>query len=398
MNQEIYSFLYTIPYLMVFVLLYFISIRERNGAISKNKSLQICVIVFVIFLCFRGFVGWDWMNYYPIFNSVDDLFHFSSSSFVLVYSRNVTSEIIEPGYIIYVSILKTIWNNWHFFVFITTLIPIFAISYIVREYSYNIALSFAIFFALYLGLLIDLMRNSLSISIFLFSLEFIRKRRLLPFLCLAFIGFNFHRTFISLFPLYFLYDCRVSSKKVWILFVVCNFIFFLQVPVVTTLAKDILPYLGDSSSATKVSSYLNKSYSAVARGLTIGYFVRIIVFLLLMSKIQIVQSKKELNFFFNAYLVYLFITLGMSDMRSFVDRLEYVYCFPFLVLYPFLDKVIALKWKSIYRIFLLSFCILKIYSYTGSFMLKYETMFDSKSFIEQYSIKRSVAEKIINAL
>lgn len=89
MNQEIYSSLYTIPYLLVFILLYILSVRERNGTISKQKSLLICVITFIIFFCFRGFVGWDWMNYYPIFKNVDNLFHFSSSSFVIVYGESV---------------------------------------------------------------------------------------------------------------------------------------------------------------------------------------------------------------------------------------------------------------------------------------------------------------------
>lgn len=395
MNNDINSPLYTIPYIFILIILIFLSAQEKKGLLKKEKVFKYCVFIFVVFFCFRGYVGWDWMNYYPIFLNVDDLFHFSSSSFIIVYSNTISSDIIEPGFIIYVSLLKTIWFNWHFFVIVTTIIPVIAISLFIKNNCKNYAFAFAIFFSLYPGLIIDLMRNALSLSVFLFSLTLIKQRKLIPFLIISIVGFSFHRTFISLVPLYFVYEMKIPKWLSILIFVICNIIFIAGIPVVTTIANELLPYLGDTASATKVNSYLNKD-SAVARGLTLGYFVRFVVFCLIIAKYKVIQSDKNLNFFLNSYLIYIFITIGMSDMRSFVDRMEYVYCFPFLVLYPYYETILAPRKRILYLSFIYLFCFLKLFSYTSSPMLKYETMFNGKTFEEQYKVKRPIGEKIVD--
>ena len=392
--MPVYSVIYTIPYFSVFFILLWIAHAEKQGKIKAENSLRWCLAIFVLFFCFRSFVGWDWMAYYPMYMAIDDLFHFTSTSFIIVYSDTLQSELIEPGFILYTYIIKTILDNWFFYVFVTTLIPILAIAVFVKKYSTNYAFSFAIFFALYHGLLIDLMRNSLALSIFLFALVYLKKNNLLVILLITLVGVSFHRTFFILFPFFFLRNKTLPRIAIWSLFAVAIFVFILQIPIATMFLSYVGDYLGDIVSS-KMSTSADKGVGG-ARGFTLGLLIRLVVFIIMMMNYQKICRDRKLIVLFNAYLVYFFISVGVSDIRIIADRMEFVLFFPFIILYPYLARVIYPQYRRVYLLFILLFCFMKTYKYTSSVMLEYQTVFSGITYDEQYSIKHSIADKIVD--
>ena len=128
-----YSIWYAVPYMLLLAAFYFLAYQEQRSIAAKRnrQTLHIwCGVLFLFFFGLRGFVGWDWHSYYPLFESIPSLFHLSSSEFD-------TSELIEPGYIIYVAFVKLFTDNYHVFIFISVLIDFLLLHKIFKRYHGN---------------------------------------------------------------------------------------------------------------------------------------------------------------------------------------------------------------------------------------------------------------------
>ena len=173
-----YSIWYAVPYMLLLAAFYFLAYQEQRSIAAKRnrQTLHIwCGALFLFFFGLRGFVGWDWHSYYPLFESIPSLFHLSSSEFD-------TSELIEPGYIIYVAFVKLFTDNYHVFIFISVLIDFLLLHKIFKRYNRNVAFAFALFIGFSLTTEINLLRNIKAILIFLLALPYIRERRILPYM------------------------------------------------------------------------------------------------------------------------------------------------------------------------------------------------------------------------
>lgn len=368
---------------------------ESKSKISRKASTYWCLTLLIPFFCLRGFIGYDWLGYYPVFENVDDLFHFSSKSLTVTIVGVGDLDLVEPGFIIYTSLIKTLFNSWNVFIFITTLIPIVAITVFIKHYSSNIAWSFTLFYSLYSVIIIDLMRNGLAISVFMFLLVYREKIKIVPLLLLCLVGISFHRTFILLMPFLFLKTYLPSKKTVWILFIFVNVLFLLQIPLLKLFLALLDPFLGGSDVSVMIENYSNKDGYSGARGITLGYFIRVFVFLVISVYLPKLYKDKKLTVLINAYFCYVFISIGISDMRVFVDRMEFVLFFPFVILYPYLLKIMKPYPRFIFAMFLFIFCSLKVYQGHNSIMSEYYTMFSGKKYDDEYNFKHPIAYQIV---
>lgn len=126
---------------------------------------------------FRGFVGWDWVNYYPAYQEIVPLFSRG-------YLNNYDIGTFEGGFVTFMSVVKLISSNYHFFILICVVIDVSILHVFFKRHSSNYAFSFLIFIALYLGAELDILRNMKSIGLFLLSVKYIQQRRFLPYLLL----------------------------------------------------------------------------------------------------------------------------------------------------------------------------------------------------------------------
>lgn len=390
--MQIYSYLYTIPYYIIFLILLLFSFLEYKGTLPKMKCLKVCSFIFIIFFCFRGFVGYDWMAYYPLFENVDYIGNLTSESFFVIIRNNSKPEPIEPGFILYTSIIKTIFNSWHAFVIITTLIPIISITYFIKRQSTNYAFSFAVFFVLYQVLLYDLMRNAMAVALFLFAVDFLYKKKYFQFVTLLLIGMTFHNSILLISPILLIRNVKFSSWFLWASFLMVNIIFWLNYPVVSNILQLIVGYALSDKLALTVESYLDSDMGG--RGFTLGYLVRIIVFIVIMHYRKNIIKNPKLIFLFNAYFISILISIGMTDLKVFTSRMEINLFFPFIILYPYLLSVMNISRQRLFVSFLILYCMFKIAGTYNTIMSEYETMFNGKTYDQQIGVK-SYASEII---
>lgn len=395
----IYSYTYSIPYILFFLYFVFLSCFEFRF-INKGRDIHLircfCIIGFLFFIGLRGFVYSDWYNYYPFFNSSLTLW---DANVLTSFTTGTTAGMSEPGFILYTILIKSIFPDYYFWQFISTLIDVLFLNYFFKKYSKYYALGF-LFFLLFSGfnIEINLLRNTKSLFIFLYSIQYIYNRRLLPFLCLNLIAFSFHFSAIFFFPLYFLLNLKISAKVSWILFIAGNAFFLLQIKFIGPIALFVANIIG-GKVLIMTELYLNSSIYGVGYGLTIGFFERFLTFILLFSNYnKILKSSPYNRIFLNSYLIYFCCFSFLSEASIFIDRVTILFVFSYWILYP--DFFFVLKRISNKFIFIFLFVIygvLKLMMGHNNILREYENvLFGSESYAAKSSIFDTYIDTILN--
>lgn len=397
MYYPIYSYSYSVPYLLFALFLLLLAFYEYQGKAKRKTVRSLCIVSFILFAGLRGFIFYDWMGYYPMFESVDTLLNFSSESFSMVLMDGKEVDLVEPGFVLYMSVIKTIWNNWFFFILISTAIDVWAFDKLFQRYSLNYAFAFFVFFTLHLGMEFNLLRNVKALVIFFLALDAIYKRRLGWFTLWTLLGLSFHRTFLILVPFYF-WGLKDFGKKIWwIVFAIVNVIYLLQIPLVSSLLNPVAQLLGGGFAA-KIAVYQESDIYSAARGFTLGYFVRFVTFLLVVVNYnRILSYRKDFILILNVFLLYIVVNIGMTDMSVFANRIEMLLGFSLWLLYPLLFYCLRGWKRQLYTLFVLSYCIMRMVGSTSNAMCDYENvLFGASSFEERYATHRGIAEEIMN--
>ena len=169
---------------------------------SRKYINFLVVVMYVFFFGFRGFVGFDWVNYYPFFKDIDKLSDFKFAT--------ISNDV---GFSVFASFIKTENPDYNFFILINTLVSVVLLHYFFKRYLpiRYYAFAFALFVAIG-GIILELnlMRNVKGYLLFLLSIIYIEKRKPLPFFLLNLLGFLFHWSSLIFFPLYFFIHKKIN--------------------------------------------------------------------------------------------------------------------------------------------------------------------------------------------
>ena len=288
-----------IPYMEVFGFLLLGGAVDVFGKNERKKHMLFVfsIILLIGFLGLRGFIGWDWWAYYPSYNNLPGGFNY------------------EIGYEIWSNIFYKIGLSYHHFTFINTVVDILILAYILKKYSKYPIFSMVLFLAVQgLSFEVDLLRNAKAVLLFIISIQFIKERKLIPFLILNILGMTFHISSIIYLPMYFILNRNYSRKIILPLIILGNIYYIFD----TKLFIHILEYMSSVLPAAvggKITSYLSiipQNYK-----LPIGtlYFERLVTFIMVFFFLHKEKGSREKenqyslimeNSFYIFYLIFLF--------------------------------------------------------------------------------------------
>lgn len=197
---------YFLLLITLFILTIILEFTKKFPEIKKNQKYFLIVFgILVLFLILRApSVGVDADNYKKIF----EYYHNVDFSEMLVRGRH------EIGFKYYCKIFSLIFNNYSFFLMVTSILSMIGVYYFIKDNSKNYIQSLYIFITFnFYGYFFGILRQCLAISILLYSLKFIKERKLFPFLLSVFLAFLFHKTALVFLPLYFVYNLKIDKKK-----------------------------------------------------------------------------------------------------------------------------------------------------------------------------------------
>lgn len=288
-----------IPYMEVFGFLLLGGAVDVFGKNERKKHMLFVfsIILLIGFLGLRGFIGWDWWAYYPSYNNLPGGFSY------------------EIGYEIWSNIFYKTGLSYHHFTFINTVADILILAYVLKKYSKYPIFSMFLFLAVQgLSFEVDLLRNAKAVLLFIISIQFIKERKIIPFLILNILGITFHMSSVIYLPMYFILNRNYSRKIILPLIILGNIYYLFDAKIFI----HILEYMSSVLPATvsgKIAGYLSiipQNYK-----LPIGtlYFERLVTFIMVFFFLHKENGHREKenpyslimeNSFYIFYLIFLF--------------------------------------------------------------------------------------------
>lgn len=364
---------YALPYLVLMFLLAVLA--ASNAYVSpklRDRMWMPCSLLLILFFAFRGYVGDDWTGYHVVYQFVQPRdFHlniFATHSFRF-----------EPGFAVLAYVCRQMagGEGYLFFQGVVAFIQVVLLIRFLRRYTDNLPLSIIIFLAMGgLVMLINTMRNTIAILFFLNALPYLRERRFLPYLLYCLAAMSFHVSSAIFLPLYFVFHIRLPRWVFLVIFLLCNAVFLLKIPVLSIGFGAIAELIG-GKIARMVNLYLEDQHMmALSFSISIGYLERLATGIIIMVFWdELHDLRKENVIFINAMILFFFFYFFFSEVREVGRRLSELFIFGYWILWPDLFRCFKLRLLRIgFASFLLIYCSLKVVGTVGYPNTRYENI------------------------
>lgn len=244
-------------YLFILFLLLIFGIADVNHSLRSDQK-QICYLGLIGLFWFLGIIRWetgtDWDSYYNFFNNSNTLEEFENRAF-------------EPFYTYIAYAVKTITDEYWVFLLVCTLLIYILVPPTIYKYSPLPFVSLLLYFLLRKAD-IFFTRESIALAFCLFSIKFIEKRKLIPFIISVLIGMQFHKSVIVFIPAYFIYTLRLNTKQIFIIVGVFFIISLAAINVLKDYLLSISYFLGDVFE-DKAEAYIDRGDETFGYGVSL---------------------------------------------------------------------------------------------------------------------------------
>lgn len=318
----------------------------RNNNSWRKIYVALCGLFLFLMIALRHYsVGsTDSLNYYNNWGMLRD------SSFSQMWAMAEQSKM-ETGYLFTVWILSRVFY-WQQFVFIFSgLLFTVAVCRFLYKNCDNLLIGFTMFICLGLyTFIVQGLRQTVAMSICLFSIEFCKRRNFkcfLAFVLLIILAMQYHQTAIVFFPIYFLYGKKLNS--IWTLAILFGYAIILYFSgYIIDVANDIF----------------DRNYHRAIDG---GGFVAVAIYLIVLA-VGVLSSSREdkenknFSFFIHLTIIGTVIFLMRYVGTLAAERISFYFMFGQLVILPNTVQRFESKTKKI-LIFLIIMLSVALFAY-----------------------------------
>lgn len=214
-----------------------------------DSGLKLSFLVIIVFTSIRHDIGNDYWSYF-------DRFEYYVQSFTLQDIYNSLYNIKEVGWIFLNLLCAPL--GWHFLIALVTIITQFSFYLFIKNYTPRkwawIAMFIYLFNPMYFLLSLSMLRQGLSIALFLYAYPFIEKKRIIPSSILIILAISIHHSAIILLPIFIISFLNLKNGHLFSLA-------FLSIFLVTFIFKDItnnilMTVLNSSEYISDYSNYI----------------------------------------------------------------------------------------------------------------------------------------------
>lgn len=331
-------------FIILYIYLFFIwcatnKIKERKLKRRVQCVASACGLIFLL-----GFhsptLGCDVAGaYVPAFERVGTKFITSTDDSIFGF---------ELGYMNYMVLIHRITDDPQWFLFISSLLIVIPIIYLLYKYSENVMFSIIIYTSWYLYYFaFSGIRQSIAISICAIATVFIFQKKLLPFLAFVYIASKFHTSALFFVLTYPLYNYKISNKKILIIG-----IFLL---IVLIAAQNVMSIVADLIFGvdSRYSTQLDNSTFA-------GFTMALVYFIFTIFQMYVTPIKQN-NFIPILMLLTIIQSTGIYSQT--IPRLAYYFVPMFSMSFPIalktLKKPLQLNMQVLFIVLFISFFMMQ---------------------------------------
>lgn len=228
---------------------------------------------------------------------------------------NWNDSLTNPGYALLNAVVKFFGGDYWTLLLIMNLFAIIIILPTFDRYSPYIAISWLIYFAMYLGYNLALVRQGLAMAFGILSFRYILAKKTHKYLLCIILGFFFHYSIILFLPAYwFANKIQISRNTAFILLAIAF-------PLVLVNFLDIMYWLASQVGVPQwqIDLYLSSEgehYEQV--GLSLGLVIRILFFVGFAITADL--SDRLQRVLFNLYFVYLLLYFPLASVSMLSAR------------------------------------------------------------------------------
>lgn len=298
---------------------------------TKRTFLLWCGIVMFLIIALRHHAvgSMDSLHYYEHWQEMQ-LRSFSSLKDYIEIAP------FEPGYCVFVWVFSNILPHAQFLFVLTGIFFSIAVCRYIYINSKDPELSFVMFICLGLyTFMVQGLRQSIAMSICLFAIELIKKRKFLPFVVLILFATTFHSSAIIFLFAYFLYGFKINFKTLGLGLGIAAALLALSGPI-ATIGNQLFEreYEGEIESG---------GYAAVA----------IYVIILIVSFICAGKKRKDKDYAFFVFMTFagaVFYVMRYTGV-GIAERISYYFMFGQIIALPNaisrFDKNVSFAIKSV---------------------------------------------------
>ena len=290
-------------YYSLFIILSFLSFVEMITN-KDNKYVLMSLFWFISILLFflvalREGIGYDFYGYKYFYDLI-------TNSGLNVIVTSVTYNI-EPLFVV----ISKISPKFEVMIFLMAVIGVlFKILFINKHCDKKMICLLLYFTGVYLNFDMGVIRQGAAISVFLFSIQYIKERNLFKYLVVIFVACAFHVSSLFFLPLYFIGDRKIERRKILILISIAFTLMYSNVGsvLINQLSSSNIPIISEKLGYYSVSSSGDLLISIVKR----------IVFLVIFLEFQ---NRYKTSKFFDICLNGYLLSIIMGSVFSFLPIL-----------------------------------------------------------------------------
>lgn len=314
-------------------------ISNFGNKVRKNQKNTVFLLLLMILLLISGTrnlfdYNGDAHIYLAIYEAAPNLLNFND------YFNNNFLKFYEIGYVFINSFFKTLGVSYTGFVFLHNLFFLGAIYYSLRDYikDYEIFLSFFIY-KIYIYDMFVSLRQSITIAIFLFMIDFMRKKQWIRYLFLGCIAGLIHSGAYILLPVYLINFIKINKNNLKLfLFILVPGIFvnIFKINIISNFANILykLPFV----NIDKVANLTDSTGNGISLLHVVEYFV-ILIIIMFNWDVLIKNRKHEIDIFIKLLMI-LGLLLTYFSGAEILTRLKdyFLWAYPILLGYIFDSK------------------------------------------------------------
>lgn len=346
-----------LTYILFFIICLIIAYGADNICNKRNPLKPVLFIIVFLFMGLRYGVGQDYFfTYVPVFNSI---------------LHTGTANGVEPGYILYNKIILFFSKDYAFLFISIAFIFCLMIFLTIKEYKVSWLFVSVVFIAGgFYFYSFNVMRQCLTISMFYYSLKFVKRKKILLYMIINLLAFFIHKSAIIFIPLYFVLGRKFSIKTYTILLLL-----------IIILRSSVLPILFKLLEGTKYINYLTGYYNdSSSSKITVSQYLNIFCFVIYayLSLKRDVSKDKSFTIFMNVHFLGIISTVfvGIVPLIFRISTMFYLIQF---VSVPYVIKYHISKNYRLLFYFIFTMAYLMIFANqlinNGNNIIPYQTIF-----------------------
>ena len=226
------------------------------------------------------------------------------------------------------------------FVLLCALVTLIACA--ARKYTkYPVVALLCYYGILYFNLEMIYIRQATAVALCFFALQYIPKKRILPYMLIILLACTFHRVAALMIPLYFLLNIKVPSWAYLAVVGIGAVVMLAGIPWIQTIFLTVAGWLGENY-AEKAEVYTENAMFAVTRGLSLGFVLNLVIFVVIVFFKQKIDALPYGTIMLNMFFASLVLYYYCFELVEVSNRVRLFFLIGIIALLPMVLEVLPL--------------------------------------------------------